>query len=280
MLNSPTHRPLNSIGVHAILLAYTVLALFPIFLVVVNSFKSRRGIFNEPLAFPGPDTFTFEGYQRILERADFLLYFGNSFLVTVVPLALVILFASMAAWGLAEYRFRGNRLLALYLAVGIMIPIRLGTVSILDIIVNLNLVNTHLALILVYTAQGLPLAIFILTEYMSQVPRDLKEAARCDGASEYRVFFQVVVPITRPAIATVAVFTMVPIWNDLWFPLILAPSEETRTIQLGVQQFIGQYATDWNAVLSALTLAVMPALVLYMFFSRQLIRGLTAGAVK
>lgn len=277
---SPTQQPFNSLGVHAVLLSYTVLALFPIILVVMNSFKSRQGIFNSPLALPTGDTFTLDGYLRVLERSDFLLYFTNSFIVTVVPLVLVVTFAAMAAWGLAEYRFRGNRLLALYLAVGIMIPIRLGTVSILEIIVALNLVNTHLALILVYTAQGLPLAIFILTEYMSQVPKDLKEAARCDGASEYRVFFQIVVPITRPAIATVAVFTMVPIWNDLWFPLILAPAEHTRTIQLGVQQFIGQYATDWNAVLSALTLAVMPALVLYMFFSRQLIRGLTAGAVK
>ncbi|TGG96095.1 carbohydrate ABC transporter permease [Natronospirillum operosum] len=279
-IQNPNLRPLNSLATHSVLLAYTLLALFPIVLVVINSFKSRQAIFNEPLAWPTPSSFTLEGYVRILERSDFALYFYNSFVVTIVPLFLVMLFAAMAAWALAEYRFRGNRLMALYLAIGIMIPIRLGTVSILEIIVGLNLVNTLLALILVYTAQGLPLAIFILTEYMRQVPRDLKEAARCDGASEYRIFFQIAVPLTRPALATVAVFTMVPIWNDLWFPLILAPAEHTRTIQLGVQQFIGQYSTDWNSVLSALTLAVMPALILYMFFSRQLIRGLTAGAVK
>jgi len=280
LTRSPTFKPVNALTVHGVLLGYTLLALFPIILIVMNSFKSRQAIFNSPLALPTLDSLSLEGYIRILERSDFGLFFFNSFVVTVVPLFLVIILAAMAAWALAEYRFPGNKVMAIYLAIGIMIPIRLGTVSILEIIVSLNLVNTRLALILVYTAQGLPLAIFILTEYMRQVPRDLKEAARCDGASEYRIFFQIVVPITRPAIATVAVFTMVPIWNDLWFPLILAPSEGTRTIQLGVQQFIGQYATDWNAVLSALTLAVMPALVLYMFFSRQLIRGLTAGAVK
>jgi raffinose/stachyose/melibiose transport system permease protein len=120
----------------------------------------------------------------------------------------------------------------------------------------------------------------ILSEFIRQVPQDLKDAARCDGVSEYRLFFQVILPLIRPAIATVAVFTMVPIWNDLWFPLILAPSEETQTITLGVQQFIGQYATDWNSVLSALSLAVLPVLVFYAIFSRQLIRGITAGAVK
>ncbi|MFY0666321.1 MAG: carbohydrate ABC transporter permease [Natronospirillum sp.] len=276
----PDAKPLNALAVHAVLLGYTLLALAPILLVIMNSFKSRRAIFNDPLAFPTIDSFSLVGYQRVLERSDFGLYFGNSILVTVIPLFLVLLFGAMCAWALAEYRFRGSRLLALYMAIGIMVPIRLGTVSILEIMVALNLVNTHMALILVYTAQGLPLAIFILTEFMKQIPRDLKEAARCDGASEYRIFFQIALPLIRPAIATVAVFTMVPMWNDLWFPLILAPGEKTQTIQLGVQQFIGQYATDWNAVLSALTLAVLPVLVLYVFFSQQLIRGLTAGAVK
>lgn len=280
MQRGPDYKPLNAIVVHAVLLGYTLLALAPILLVIMNSFKSRRAIFNDPLALPTADSFSLIGYQRVLERADFGLYFGNSLLVTIVPLFLVLLFGAMCAWALAEYRFRGSRWLALYMAIGIMVPIRLGTVSILEIMVALNLVNTHMALILVYTAQGLPLAIFILTEFMRQIPRDLKEAARCDGASEYRIFFQIALPLIRPALATVAVFTMVPMWNDLWFPLILAPGEKTQTIQLGVQQFIGQYATDWNAVLSALTLAVLPVLLLYVFFSQQLIRGLTAGAVK
>lgn len=266
--------------VHLTLIGFTLLALFPIGLVMFNSFKSRRAIFDAPLALPTAESFTVIGYQRVLEQSDFLLFFGNSLIVTLIPLALVLLFGAMAAWALSEYRFRGNRLLLLFLALGIMVPIRLGTVSILELMVGLNLINTHLALILVYTAQGLPLAVLILHEFISQVPKELKEAARCDGVSEYRLFFQIILPLIRPAIATVAVFTMVPMWNDLWFPLILAPSEQTQTIQLGVQQFIGQYATDWNAVLSALTLAVLPVLVLYVFFSQHLIRGLTSGAVK
>ena len=115
---------------------------------------------------------------------------------------------------------------------------------------------------------------------MHQIPKDLVEAARCDGVSEYKIFYAVILPLIRPAIATVGVFTMVPVWNDLWFPLILAPGDNTQTITLGVQQFIGQYVTDWNAVLAALTLAIVPILLLYLLFSRQLIRGLTSGAVK
>jgi raffinose/stachyose/melibiose transport system permease protein len=197
-----------------------------------------------------------------------------------VALVAVLLLGAMAAWALTEYGFFGNRLLALFLAFGIMVPIRLGSVAILQEMVALGLVNTLAALVLVYIAQGLPLAVMILSEFVAQVPQELKDAARCDGVGEYRIFFQVVLPLIRPAVATVAVFTMVPIWNDLWFPLILAPSEQTQTITLGVQQFVGQFATDWNAVLAALSLAVLPILVLYAVFSRQLIAGITAGAVK
>ena len=170
--------------------------------------------------------------------------------------------------------------MALYLAIGIMIPIRLGTISILEIMVASNLVNTLTALVLVYVAQGLPLAIFILSEFMRQVSDDLKNAGRIDGLSEYRIFFVLVLPLVRPALATVAVFNMIPIWNDLWFPLILAPGEETKTLTLGSQVFIGQFVTDWNAVLSALSMAMFPVLVLYLIFSKQLIRGITSGAVK
>jgi raffinose/stachyose/melibiose transport system permease protein len=263
-----------------VLLTYTLLALFPIFMIFSNSFKSRKGIFRDPLALPDADTLSFIGFTKVLDKSNFLLYFSNSMTVTVVTLVVVLFIGAMAAWALAEYKFPGNTILGIYLALGIMVPIRLGSVSILQLIVDLNLINTLTALILVYTAQSLPLAVFILTEFMRQIPNDLKEAARCDGVNEYRIFMWVVLPLTRPAIATVAVFTMVPIWNDLWFPLILAPSEETQTITLGVQQFIGQYVTDWNAVLASLTLAIIPILGLYVLFSRQLIRGLTAGAVK
>ena len=271
---------LGRLMVHATLIAYTVLALFPIALILINSVKSRAAIFDDPLALPTMESLTFIGFQKVLASTNFLLYFGNSLYVTLAALLCIVLFGAMAAWALSEYSFMGNRVLTLFLALGIMIPIRLGTVSILELMVKLDLVNTLSALILVYTAQGLPLAIMILSEFMRQVPSELKDAARCDGVGEIRIFFQVILPLIRPAIATVAVFTMIPAWNDLWFPLILAPSDRTKTVTLGVQQFIGQYVTDWNSVLAALSLAVIPMLVLYAVFSRQLIRGLTAGAVK
>ena len=268
------------IAAHAALLAYTVVALFPVILIAVNSFKSRRAIFAEPLALPHAGTFDPIGYLTVFGQGDFASYFGNSLVVTVASIAGVLLFGAMAGFALAEYRFRLNTLAGLYLSLGIMIPIRIGTVGILELMVGLDLVNTRTALVLVYIAQGLPLAIFILSEFMRTVSDDLKNAGRIDGLSEYTIFFRLVLPLVRPAMATVAVFTMIPIWNDLWFPLILAPAENTKTVTLGAQVFIGQFVTNWNAVLAALTLAVAPVLVLYLVFSKSLIRGITAGAVK
>jgi len=276
-MNAP--RP-SSVVAHAALIAYSAIAIGPILLVAMNSFKSRDAIFGAPLSPPNFATFSLIGYAKVIGVSHMGTYFANSLIVTLVSMFFVLLLGAMAAWGLTEYRFRGSALLGLFLSIGIMVPIRLGSVSILTMMRELGLNDTLAALILVYVAQGLPMSIFILAEFVQQIPRELRDAARCDGVPETRIFFEVIAPLLRPAVATVAVFSMVPIWNDLWFPLILTSSDSTHTITLGVQQFLGQYITDWNAVLAALTLAILPVVAIYVLFSRQLIAGLSAGAVK
>lgn len=273
-------KPVSALLVHGILALYTALALAPILLIIMNSFKARKAIFNTPLQPPLPSNFDPVGYTKVFGDSAISTYYLNSITVTVGTICVTLLFGAMAAWALTEYKFRFNSLLALFLSIGIMVPIRLGSVSIIQLISGLNLINTLTALVLVYVAQNLPLAIFILSEFVAQIPKDLREAGRCDGLSEYSIFFFIILPLIRPALATVAVFTMIPVWNDLWFPLLLAPTGGKQTITLGVQQFLGQYITDWNAVLAALSSAIVPVLVLYVIFSRQLIRGLTSGAVK
>jgi raffinose/stachyose/melibiose transport system permease protein len=267
----------SAIGKHGVLLVYTAIALFPVVLVVMNSFKERRAIFRTPLAFPDAETFSLVGYETLEKRGDFPAYLLNSVVVTGGTLILVLLFGSMAAFALARYRFRFNRLLGLYLALGIMIPIRIGTVSILRLMVDLGLTNTQLGLILVYTAAGLPLAVFILTTFFMGVPQELVDAARVDGAGHGRIF-AMVTRLSGAALATVGILTMIPIWNDLWWPLLISPGVPTLT--LGTQQFLGQFVSDWNAVLAALTVAIIPMLLLYIIFNRQFVRGLMGGAVK
>lgn len=285
-----SHRLARAVP-HVILIAYSILALFPTFIIIINSLKDRKELFKMP--YTPPIWFTFEdgsfqilnlfspkGYEQVLARASVLTYFGNSLFVTAGSLLLILLLGSMASFALAEYDFRGNKLVGLYMAIGIMIPIRLGTVSLIKLMTTLGLYNTQWALILIYTASGLPIAVFILSEFIRQVPQELKDAARVDGASDYRILFSFILPLIRPALATVLVFNMLPIWNDLWFPLTIAPGGSVRTVTLGLSEFAGQYKTDWTALLAALTLAMIPMLVLYIVFSRNFISGLTRGALK
>jgi raffinose/stachyose/melibiose transport system permease protein len=158
-----------------------------------------------------------------------------------------------------------------------MIPIRIGTVSILRLMADLGLTNTQLGLVLVYTAAGLPLAVFVLTAFFMEVPQELVDAARVDGAGHGRMY-GLVLRLSGAALATVAILTMIPIWNDLWWPLLISPGVPTLT--LGTQQFLGQFISDWNAVLAALTIAIIPMLVLYLVFNRQFVRGIMGGAIK
>jgi raffinose/stachyose/melibiose transport system permease protein len=129
-------------------------------------------------------------------------------------------------------------------------------------------------------AMGLPMGVFVLTEFIRNVPKEILNAARIDGAGSVRIFVQIIVPLTRPALATVAIFNLVNLWNDLWFPLIIIRSDEQRTLMLGVIRLFGQYQTDWNKILAVLTSASVPIILLYLLLSKQFIKGLTAGAVK
>ena len=270
---------LERITVHIVLILFVILALGPIAVVIINSLKTTPAIFGGPFALPNAETFSLDGYRRVFTRGNFIANYRNSLVVTVSSVAMTVIFSTLAAYALVEYRVRIVPLLAGLFIIGVMLPIRLGTIPIIQIMVAWHLMDTLTALILVYTAMSIPLAVTLMMTYFRTVPTELKEAARIDGANEWQTFL-IAMPLVRPGLAAVATVTMLPIWNDLWFPLILAPSEATKTVTLGAQMFIGQYVTNWNAVLAALALAILPVLVLYLIFSRQLIRGITSGAVK
>ena len=160
------HSVSRSLATHIILGTYTIIALFPAILIVINSMKTRKAIFRSPLSLPDFETFSLVGYAEVFRGGEFFVFFQNSLIVTITSLFFVLLFGAMAAFALAEYRFKGNLVWGLFLALGIMIPIRLGTVAILKLMVASGLVNTLTALILVYVAQGIPLAVFILAEFI------------------------------------------------------------------------------------------------------------------
>jgi len=274
------HRMLlDRLIVHGLLIFFVLLALGPICVVILNSFKTTPAIFGGPFDLPTAATFSVDGYIRVFTRGNFLLNYRNSLIVTVSTIVLTVVLSAFAAYGLTEYRLKITPVIAALFVVGIMLPIRLGTVPILKIMITWGLVDTLTALILVYTAMSIPIAVTLMMAYFRTVPTEIKEAARMDGAGEFRTF-RIVLPVVKPGLAAVATLTMLPVWNDLWFPLILAPGKANQTVTLGVQQFVGQFLSDYPALLAALTLGVVPLVALYVIFSRQFIRGLSQGVGK
>jgi raffinose/stachyose/melibiose transport system permease protein len=266
----------TAFAVHGLLIVFAIIAIAPILVVVINSFKTTMGIFGAPFALPGAGTFTLQGYLDVFTGGDFVTNYRNSAVVTAVTIALTVALGTAAAWAIVEYKVRISPLITGFFIVGIMLPIRLGTVPLLKTMVSWNLIDTLPALILIYTAMQLPLAVALMMTYFRSVPTELKEAARMDGANEFRVL-GIAIPLVRPGIAAVASITMLPVWNDLWFPLIFAPSKQNQTVTLGVQQFVGQFQSNYPALLAALTLGAIPLIVLFTVLSRQFIQGLSAG---
>lgn len=268
----------SSIIKHLILLSGAFVSVFPVWMMLVNSLKSKSGIYKNPFGLPSP--FTFDGYQNVLNDSSFLVYFRNSIFVTVVSILFILFLGSLAAYAIAYWRIPFTRFVYLFFIAGLMIPIRIGSINIMQNIKSLGLMNTIYSLFPIYIAMGLPIATFVLTEFIKELPNDLIEAAKIDGASRWHIYTLIIVPLIRPAMATVAIFNLIPIWNDLWFPLILIRREPHRTLILGISFLFGQYQTDWTKILAILTLASLPVLLLYIIMSKQFIKGLTAGAVK
>ena len=274
-------RPLRSTGnvlTYALLVGYSLIVLYPIFLMFLSSFKTGREILLSPFSFP--EVWTFDNYVEAWTRGNFSTYFGNSVLVTFGALALVLVLGSLAAYPLGRYAFRGRGVLMLYFLSGLMLPIKLGILPLFFLMRNLGLFDTHLALIFIYSASGLPFTIFVLANFFETLPRELEEAARIDGASELRIFAQVMLPLIRPALATVGIFNFIPWWNDFFFPLIFVRTDAYKTLPLGLFSFFGEHQNDWALLFAGLTITALPLLIVYLFASRQIIAGLAQGALK
>jgi raffinose/stachyose/melibiose transport system permease protein len=245
---------------------------------LANSFKDRLSIYKNPFGLP--KTWNFSNYANVLKEVNFFAYFKNSIVVVIASIVIVLVFGSLVSYAFANWKGSLSGVLYFLFLAGMMLPVRIASIKLLEMVRDLKLINTIGALIPIYVAMGLPIAVFVLTEYIRQIPKELMEAAYMDGAERMGILIRIVIPLVRPALATVAIYNLVPYWNDLWFPLIFISDEKSKTLLLGVTRLFGQFQTDWSRVLAVLTLSALPAIVLYMIMSRQFIKGLTAGATK
>lgn len=268
----------RNIASHIVMIIWCIIVLFPIWVLIINSFKTRLTIYNNP--FWIPSKWNFSNYSAVFQDSDFLIYFKNSFVVVILSLLLVVVLSSLAAYALANWRTRTSNIVFLIMISGMMLPIKIASIKILEIIRFLGLINTIWALIPIYVAMGIPIGVFILTEFIRELPQELTNAALIDGTGRFKIFTLIIVPLIKPAISTVAIYNLIPFWNDLWFPLILITEDKSKTLLLGVTRLFGQYQTDWSKVLAVLTLSAIPVLLLYLSMSKQFIEGTTAGAIK
>ena len=263
---------------HIIMIIWSLIAMMPVWLLLINTLKPKKEIYTNPFGLPRE--WTLDNYRYIISDNNFFSYFRNSFIVVVVSLAVILLLGSLCAYALAHWRTRTSRGVYFFIIVGMMLPIKIATIRLLEIMKTLGLLNTLWSLFPIYIAMGLPVAVFILTEFIRGLPGELYEAGFMDGAGRFMIYRKIVLPLIRPALATVAIYNLVPIWNDLWFPLIFINVENQKTVLLAVTRLQGQYTTDWPKLLTILSLSALPVILLYLTMSKQFVKGLTAGAVK
>ncbi len=262
----------------AILLwGYAAVALAPLLLMAFGSLRSEQDLTDKPLGLPLHPAF--ENYAKAWSQGGFSSYFVNSITVTVGAVVLGTSVSVLAAYPLARYRFFGRGFLTAFFLAGLMLPIRLGIVPVFYLLNSIGLIDSRLGLICVYAASGVPFSIFVLTAFFRQIPVDLEEAARIDGAGEIRIFGRIMVPMVRPALTTVALFQFIPLWNDFFFPLVLV-EDDKYTLPVGLTRFVAEFESSHSQLYAGLVITTIPLVLLFLLATKQIVAGLTAGMTK
>jgi ABC-type glycerol-3-phosphate transport system permease component len=276
---------LSRILIFAVLAGYLLWVVYPMAWVAYSSFKDDEAIFREAFALPPFDDLRTDNYSRAWNEAKFGDYFLNSVIVTLTSVTLIVLFGAMAAYALARfYHPLGKGVFWLFLA-GLMIPVQLSIVPLFFELKALGLLNSRLGLILVYTANGLPFAIFILAGFFKSLPRSLYEAAVVDGCSEASAFWRVMLPLARPGLVTVAIFQFIGVWKEYFFAFMFTSGDagaSVRTLPLGLANLsiTSQYRSDYGMLFAGLVIVTIPILIVFIALQKQLVKGVTAGALK
>ena len=255
-----------------------LVALFPIVWVVLSSFKTNREILSNGLQLPS--TFSFSGYKQALEMAPILKFFVNSLIVSFASTALNVFILAMAGYVFAKKKFRFKNLIFGILSLSMVIPSTALMSPVYTVITKLHLYDTKMALILVYTALNMPISLMILRSAFAAIPTELEEAAYIDGAGFFRTFWQVMMPCAKGGLASAAVLAFLGSWNEFTFALLLTSSTSTRTLPLSLSYFTSQFSFNYTAMFAAITIAVLPSIIVFSIFQEQVCPSLTAGSVK
>ena len=272
-------RVLSAVIVHGLLIAGSFMALLPFFWMVITSLKVPEAMFTMPPQWL-PEPVTFQNYERLFTLIPFARQFFNTLFVTVVIVLGQLLFSSMGAYAFARLRFPFREQLFLLFLATLMVPTVVTLIPTFMIIREFGWINTYMALI-APAALGSAFATFLLRQFMLSIPEELEEAAKLDGAGHTTIFFRIILPLVRPALAVVGVFAFIYFWNDFLWPLVAINSEAMKVLTVGIATLAAShYGTDWGVLMAGSVLTVLPLVVVFFLAQRQIVEGIASTGLK
>lgn len=265
--------------VYILLAIWTLVNLFPIYWMFTFSLKDNSEIFGANVAGL-PRKWLWSNYAAAWNTGDMPRFFVNSIVVTVATILITLVASIMATYAITRIIWKGAKLTNSFFMLGLTIPVHSALVPIYKVLIGMKLTNSFAALILPYSAFSLAMGILICTGFMAEIPKDIDEAAYIDGCTRWGIFLKIIVPLMKPAVATVSIYTFLQSWNEFMFASIFNTQSKYMTIPAGVQQLFGSYTTDWGPIGAALSIATFPTIVAYIFLNRKIQDSFIAGAVK
>jgi raffinose/stachyose/melibiose transport system permease protein len=278
MASSPVTRAAGRVAVPVLGLFWLAVTTVPFLFMVMTTFKTQEESYSSSV-WALPEALNFVNYRDVL-AGPFLAYLKNSVMVVVISVILIVVISSMAAYAFARIRFRFNEALFGLIVAGMIVPIHITLVPIYLMTRDMGLYDSPFALVGPYVATSLPISVFILTEFMRQIPKELEEAARLDGCGPFTIFFKIFFPLSGPGLSTIAIYNAIMLWNEFIFAYVLTSSTSTRTLPLAIWDYQGQYSSNIPAILAVVTLTSLPLVVAYAFGQEKIVKGMMAGSVK
>jgi raffinose/stachyose/melibiose transport system permease protein len=260
------------------IVVFIIIYLVPLYVALVNAFKSYEDIVKSPLSLPR--AFNLDNFKLAFERTNVLQLYSNSIIITLGSLAILIITSAMLAYVIARRNKKIYKFLFLFILSGMMVPQQMVLIPSIKTLKVLGLLHSLPGMLLFYGGTYMSLGFFLYVQFIKTIPISLEEAATIDGASQYRIFFNIIFPLLKPCTATVSIFLGMWIWNDFLPPMYILGSNNGRTITTGIYSAIGRFTTDWNIVFAFVILASLPIIITYLLMQKQFMRGLTAGSVK
>lgn len=255
------------------------LFLFPIYILVLNSFKNTKGIFTDVIGFPNAATFTLVNYPNAFEALEYIRSFVNSLTITVIATVLILLISAMAAWVLVRYKTKTSKIIFFLFAASMLIPFQCVMLPLVGFASRIGIMNPQ-GLIFMYMGFGSSMSIVMFHSFIKNIPEELEEAATIDGCGSFRLFFSIVIPLMRTILITVAVLNVMWIWNDYLLPSLIINKPGWQTLPLKTYLFFGQFAKRWDLASAGLIMCIIPIIIFYLCCQKYIVKGITDGAIK